>query len=674
MGLLVLALIPILVLGIGGGHLVATNMERTMETSLRVQVGLAAQEAAWGRTSVSTVLDSMSLYPPEDNPALASFLAKGGGKRIRVAFAARLDPQGRPALLWPPTEASAVAAASHDLGSSTDLAAAEGWTGPLPDGRGGTRLVRWQRSPQGTDIAAMALGLLENFLDNLRLAEGDMVAIFDQDGSLIALSRASPLAQANIPAQRLFAAGKEQTLRVASKSYLAFSAPVPDSPWKAIYYRESSFLSPFYRSLLLRMGGAIAAAALLAILFGLRIRRDLARPLEDILGKMRAVAQGNYDLRVSGDYPPELAGIAETFNLMATGVGCRDKELQESEERYRSLFHDNPVPALLIEPDLGIIRGANPAAVDFYGYTLEELETVTIQGVSAQSAAELFAELSEAKKTGNRHHSLKHRMKNGSIRDVEIYSNPISLGGRSYHYVLIFDVTSRRVAQDQLEKALEEKVVLLKEIHHRVKNNLQIVASLLNLQIRHIKNPEDRELFRTSQNRVYSMSLTHELLYQADDLSSVNMAEYGQRLLAYLRDAQQQADTRIETDFGHFILSLDKALPCGLILNELITNAIKYASPTSGGPIRVSMQLVVEGSKAEVKVEVTDHGPGLPPDSDPLNSATLGFSLISSLAHQLEGHVEWTVAYPGAERPGTRASLSFPFDRDGDTTGDTRSS
>ena len=302
---------------------------------------------------------------------------------------------------------------------------------------------------------------------------------------------------------------------------------------------------------------------------------------------------------------------------MAENVGIRDREVQESQDRYRSLFHDNPVPALLIEPESGVIRGANPAASDFYGYSLEELETVTIQGISALSAADMLAEAAEAKHEGRKHYSLRHRMKNGSVRDVEVYSNPIVLRDKDYHYVLIFDVTARRVAQDQLEKALEEKVVLLKEIHHRVKNNLQIVASLLNLQIRYIKDPEDRELFKTSQNRVYSMSLTHELLYQAADLSSINMGEYGQRLISYLREAHQ-AELRILTEFGHFLLPLDKALPCGLILNELVTNAIKYASPAEGeDTVKVTMSLRSEARGRFVQVEVIDHGPGLPPGLDP---------------------------------------------------------
>jgi two-component system, sensor histidine kinase PdtaS len=220
------------------------------------------------------------------------------------------------------------------------------------------------------------------------------------------------------------------------------------------------------------------------------------------------------------------------------------------------------------------------------------------------------------------------------------------------------------MAQGRLQNALEEKVVLLKEIHHRVKNNLQIVASLLNLQLHSIRDPADVDLFRMSQNRVYSMSLTHELLYQAADLSSVEMAEYGHRLISYLRDSETQASARVVSEFGHFVLSLDQAMPCGLILNELVTNAIKYGRcEGEESTIKVLMRVYSKkGQGREVRVVVEDRGPGLPPGLDPQHSTGLGLSLVISLTKQLGGEVEWGGLEEGSEHSGTRVVMTFPFD------------
>jgi len=216
-----------------------------------------------------------------------------------------------------------------------------------------------------------------------------------------------------------------------------------------------------------------------------------------------------------------------------------------------------------------------------------------------------------------------------------------------------------------LRRALDEKEVLLKEIHHRVKNNLQIVASLLNLQAVNIRDDADRELFRTSQGRVYSISLTHELLYQTSDLSSVEMSEYGRRLLAYLRDLEAQANASIEAVFGTFSLPLDKAMPCGLILNELVMNALKHGAPGSREKtfsIRIHMGLEGEAQGSQtVRITVDDWGRGLPAGAERKNLKGIGLDLVANLAAQLDGHAAWSARDGSSDFPGTRAEVTFPL-------------
>ena len=219
-------------------------------------------------------------------------------------------------------------------------------------------------------------------------------------------------------------------------------------------------------------------------------------------------------------------------------------------------------------------------------------------------------------------------------------------------------------SEEQLRKDRDEKTVLLKEVHHRVKNNLQIIASLLHLQSNYIKSEEDQELFHSSENRVYSMSLTHELLYQSANLSSIDMAEYTERLISYLLDGYPIKGLKFETSIGHFALPLERALPCGLILNELVTNALKYATKGSAFPrIDISLHIVPpsKGSseKGRVLLEVRDRGPGLPVLASAKSANSLGFSLIQSLVNQLDGTIQWLATDPSAENQGLTARVEF---------------
>lgn len=221
-----------------------------------------------------------------------------------------------------------------------------------------------------------------------------------------------------------------------------------------------------------------------------------------------------------------------------------------------------------------------------------------------------------------------------------------------------------QAGQVLLRRALDEKEVLLKEIHHRVKNNLQIVASLLNLQAANIRDEADRDLFRTSQSRVYSISLTHELLYQTSDLSSVEMSEYGRRLLAYLRDMEVQSNASIEAIFGNFSLPLDKAMPCGLILNELVMNALKHGAPGSRErtfSIRIHMGLAGEEEGQTVRIVVENSGPGLPAEAERKNAKGIGLDLVTNLAAQLDGRAAWRPRDESSAFPGTRAEVVFPL-------------
>jgi len=207
--------------------------------------------------------------------------------------------------------------------------------------------------------------------------------------------------------------------------------------------------------------------------------------------------------------------------------------------------------------------------------------------------------------------------------------------------------------EERMAAALEEKTLLLKEIYHRVKNNLQIIASLLNMQANGSSDEAVASALRDGQDRVYAMSLVHELVYQMADLSSIDAADYVSRLAMHAADAHRICRDRIELKIERFCLGLERAIPFGLALNEILSNAFKYAAG-EGGPVRLSLR--VEDGIAELRVE--DAGPGMPPGVLDAERSSLGISLIEALATQLHGRAAWG---PGLGGRGVGVAFRFPL-------------
>jgi len=202
--------------------------------------------------------------------------------------------------------------------------------------------------------------------------------------------------------------------------------------------------------------------------------------------------------------------------------------------------------------------------------------------------------------------------------------------------------------------SLKEKEQLLKEIHHRVKNNLQIVSSLLNLQSENVEDQRFLALIRESRNRIYSMALVHEMLYASRDLSHIRIQEYIRRLGQNIHESFLKPNREIEFVYeinAELAFDIDRMIPIGLILNEVISNANKYAFPDRDGTITISLQYL----ENEYYLSITDNGVGLPPDFDIGRNANLGMQLIFMLAEQLEG-----LAILLPQKTGTGFLICFP--------------
>lgn len=212
-----------------------------------------------------------------------------------------------------------------------------------------------------------------------------------------------------------------------------------------------------------------------------------------------------------------------------------------------------------------------------------------------------------------------------------------------------------------LESSLREKEVLLKEVHHRVKNNLQVISSLLNLQSGHVTDKRALELFKESQNRIKSMALIHEKLYQSGDLSRIVVAQYIRSLATYLfrsyTDNSQTVSLKLEVE--DMLMNIDTAVTCGLIINELVTNALKYAFPATNGngnnnraKQEISIMLAMDG-RGTTLLKVKDNGIGISHDFDYKHANSLGLQLVNALTDQLEGTLELR------SNGGTEISISF---------------
>ncbi|MDW8345911.1 MAG: tetratricopeptide repeat protein [Bacteroidia bacterium] len=261
--------------------------------------------------------------------------------------------------------------------------------------------------------------------------------------------------------------------------------------------------------------------------------------------------------------------------------------------------------------------------------------------------------------------SLKHQnmLKENQRKQSELKTK-MAMAGLSLFFVisasLLYLYHTKRKHHNEIkqknaiiEQSLHHRELLIKEIHHRVKNNLQIISSLLNLQAHLSKNNID-ELIKNSQDRIYAMSIIHEKLYQADNLEAIDFKDYIQKLMTYFEKSYELDKKQIllQTDIVPIKLDIDTLIPCGLIINELVTNSIKYAfEPHQKGIIKVWTEV----KERKCTLFIKDNGKGLPKDFNPDQSKSLGSKLIKGFAQQLKAELNYY------SEQGTLVSLSFNF-------------
>jgi PAS domain S-box-containing protein len=381
------------------------------------------------------------------------------------------------------------------------------------------------------------------------------------------------------------------------------------------------------------------------------------------LGKSEAVFDFEAEyLRADGlRVPCEVTGrIVEAFGRRMTVSVVRDiseekaaeRMMRDSKRLYQETFNQSPAVKLLIDPESLLIIDANAAASRFYGYPIYRLRAMSLTDVSAAPEGELRANFSLAAAEAQDRFVSRHRLASGEIREVEAYAGLIDLGGRKVLHSIIHDITDKVRAEEELKRLVAEKETLMKELQHRVKNNLGVVAGLLSLSADKVRDDEAREAFAGAIARVDSIAAIYAKLYGAKDLASVDLGPYSEDLARSLFEAYNLDPERIAlaTSFDSARLDLKRCAPYGLILNELVTNALKYAYPEGGrGEVRVSLR--AEGGR--LTLSVADNGPGIPEAALSGGSGGLGMTLVRMLAGQLGASVEID------RSRGTRVEIAF---------------
>jgi len=333
-------------------------------------------------------------------------------------------------------------------------------------------------------------------------------------------------------------------------------------------------------------------------------------------------------------------------NILANVIlrNSTEKELKKSEEKYRMLTEQSLLGTIIIANEKIIF--ANRGISNILGFSIDELLSWDLNSIiqhihpeDISNVIEKYQQILDEKITSFES-EIRVEKKNEDFLYIRLYLKKIQFQGKSALYLNVIDISEQKKNESLLESSLAEKEILLKEIHHRVKNNLQIISSLIVLQEQYINDEKVSDIFKEFQNRIKVMALIHQSLYNSKNLNKIDLSTYVKKLVnnlfkIYSVDSQK---INLQLNIEDIDLKLDKAIPFGLIINELVTNSLKHAfSKNENGIIGVSLK---KKRNNRILLDVYDNGKGLPKELNYKDSESLGLNLIHTMTKQINGKIE----------------------------------
>jgi PAS domain S-box-containing protein len=392
------------------------------------------------------------------------------------------------------------------------------------------------------------------------------------------------------------------------------------------------------RTILLLALSLLISGIIAAFLIYNYLDRNLLRRLDKITSSVLDIGKSN-DL--SGRVPvlgdDELANLATSVNRMLQSLEKSNIDLKKSREGYKTIFENTGTAMLLLDKNMNILL-ANTHFKDIFNLNKENNNLKDLMAEKDQTKLQDYQLNLENNVSDFKNYEFHLINKKGEVRDF--YATFSFMKDSDEVLISLIDITEHKKTGNKIRESLKEKEILLREIHHRVKNNLQIISVLLSLQSEEIDDPEILEKYKESENRIHSMALIHERMYQSKDLSSIDFSDYVQNLIADISYAYgfDGSNLDINLDLNNYNLSIETVMPLGLIINELVSNSLKYAFKDQAEN-KINIILKKQNNDNFI-LEISDNGIGFPENIDFRNTRSLGLQLVNELVQQIDGQVE----------------------------------
>jgi PAS domain S-box-containing protein len=509
----------------------------------------------------------------------------------------------------------------------------------------------------GALLGGFPVSLVAERLKFFEYGKSGFAVIADGDGRIIAGSEKAGMLRDNSDTKNTLhaddikaliltppLANSVKEIQLAGQRFFVASNALTTVNWSVLTFFPIKEMDAAFRTLRQTLIILGLVCMLVVSIVSAIVSRGLVVPLRRLVRVTDAAAQGDYGQRVDVESKDEVGILAGSFNTMIDEIGRTRDQLIASRDYINNILWVMNESLMVLDDELKI-RLVNPAACDLLGIDEIQLLGTLYSDVIVLGDTMDQADTVEILDSVLTHGEMYYRSRDRGLIQVLVSASvlPPSTGEPGGYVVLAQDITALKETEGRLRESLDEKEVLLKEIHHRVKNNLQVVISLLSLQRNQEHETEVLTALDETQSRIRAMAIVHEILYQSNSFARINLREYLRNLVRNITFSNHAMSDRIrlEMHMEDCLVSVDQAIPCGLVVNEILTNAFKYAFPDERtGVITIGLHNM-DGN--EIYLRIKDNGVGIPDDVDWKTTSSLGLHLVNIIAElQLRADADLT--------------------------------